>query len=353
MPSRLSFLTGRQPNRGVDPNRGMAQREVTLAEMFRGAGYRTGIFGKWHLGIPQELSPNSQGFDEFVGFKNGAMDNWSHFYYWGSAHRHILFRDETPLHEEGTYFPGIVVREATRFIRQNREQPFFVYLPFNMPHYPLQPPPGDIDAFAHIEDPERRQYAAFVGAMDRCVGQVLDCLEDEGLRHNTIVVFSSDHGPSHEERGGGGSAGVLQGTKGTLWEGGIRVPFICAWPDVVPAGVERPQPVMSTDLVPTLAAWCGLTLPDRVIDGRSMAPILSRADAPSTRSLMSWIHGSSWAVRAGPWKLLVEDDIATLTNLDDDPGETRNLAPKRPELVQDLLNQHDAWRTRLLRHEAL
>jgi arylsulfatase A-like enzyme len=342
-PSRMSFLTGRHYNYGVEQGIGMASSEVTLAEMFSGAGYRTALFGKWHMGVPDRFGPNNQGFDEFLGFKNGAMDNYSHYYYWGGMNRHVLFRDGEPYHEDGVYFPDIVVRESTRFIQQNRDRPFFLYLPFNMPHYPLQAPAGDEERFSHIQDPLRRQFAACAWAMDQRIGQIVACLEDNGLRQDTIIVFASDHGPSNEERGGGGSAGALRGHKATLWEGGIRVPCILSWPGTILEDRVRRQPVMSTDILPTLAAYTGVPLPQRYLDGRDLAPVIGSAVAPAPRAIMHWTHQDSWAVREGPWKLTVEGDKGFLVNLDDDPGELHNLGSQRQDLVQRFVDSHNNW----------
>jgi arylsulfatase A len=343
MPSRISFLTGRHYNYGVEDDIGMASSEVTLAEMFGAAGYRTALFGKWHMGVPTRTSPNNQGFDEFLGFKNGAMDNYSHYYYWGGMNRHVLFRDEEPYREDGVYFPDIVVRESTRFIEENRDVPFFLFMPFNMPHYPLQAPDDAEARFAHISDPLRRQYASCAWALDERVGQVVECLEANGLREDTIIIFASDHGPSNEERGGGGSAGALRGYKATLWEGGIRVPFILSWPGSIPQEGVRRQPVMSTDILPTLAAFTGVPLPQRHLDGRDLAPVISSATAPAPRDIMHWTYQDSWAVREGPWKLTVEGGKGFLVNLEQDPGEWHNLGDQRQDLVQRFVDSHNHW----------
>lgn len=341
-PSRISYLTGRHYSRGIESNVGMATSETTMAEMFSAAGYRTGMFGKWHLGSPLKNSPNRQGFDEFVGFKPGAIDNYSHYFYFGGLNRHVLMRDEEPLHEEGSYFPDIMVRETTAFIERNKDQPFFAYLPFNLPHYPLQPPASDVDRFSHIEDPVRRAFAASVWAMDERVGQILDVVDQLGLRDNTIVVFASDHGPSNEERGGGGSAGPLRGHKGTLWEGGIRVPCIVRWPQQIPAGESRSQPVMSTGLLPTLAAYTGVTAPGN-LDGHSLTSVIADGATAPPQSILHWEHGTYIAAREGPWKLVIRDGKGTLTNLDNDPGEQVNLFDQQPDRVQRYIDSMVSW----------
>ncbi len=321
----------------------MASSEITLGEMFQTAGYRTALFGKWHLGTPLEFSPNRQGFDEFFGFKEGAMDSYSHFYYWSGMNRHVLFHNEAPHHEEGAYFPDMVVRQSTRFITENRDRPFFLCLPFNLPHYPLQPPVGSVERFAHIADPLRRQYAACVWALYECVGRVVSCLEENGLRQETIIVFSSDHGPSTEERGGGGSAGTLRGHKGTLWEGGIRVPGIFSCPGTIPAGQVRAQPAMSTDLLPTLATWCGVPPPARQLHGHDLAPVIASAAAAPSRPILQWTYRGDWALREGPWKFTVEKDSGFLARLDEDPGESRNRAAEETARVERYVDTHNRW----------
>lgn len=344
MPSRLSFLTGRHYNYGVENGVGMAATEVTLAEMFGSAGYRTALFGKWHLGIRPHVSPNVQGFDDFLGFKNGAMDNYSHYFYWGGMNRHVLFRDEEPYREDGVYFPDIMVRESTRFIEENKDDPFFLYMPFNLPHYPLQAPGGDEDRFAHIADPIRRQYAACAWALDERVGRIMDCLDTNGLRENTIVVFASDHGPSNEERGGGGSTGGLRGHKASLWEGGIRVPCIFSWPGSIPQDTVRNQPVMCTDVLPTLAALTQTPPPERYLDGKNLAPVFASSAAPAPRAVMNWTYKESWAVREGDWKMTVEGDKGVLTNLKQDPGETRNRGVERQDIVERFVDINNRWK---------
>ena len=343
MPSRLSFLTGRHYNYGVENGVGMAATEVTLAEMFGSAGYRTALFGKWHLGIRPHVSPNVQGFDDFLGFKNGAMDNYSHYFYWGGMNRHVLSRNDKVHHEDGVYFPDIVVRESVRFIEENRDQPFFMYLPFNMPHYPLQAPDGAEDRFSHIKDPLRRNYAACTYAFDERVGQIVSCLEDNGLREDTIIVFASDHGPSNEERGGGGSAGSLRGYKATLWEGGLKVPCIISWPGRIAEEKVRSQPVMSTDIMPTLAAYTGVPLPDRHLDGRDLTAIINSSVAPAPRGTMHWSYGKDWSLREGPWKITVEGQDGFLANLDRDPSEAMNRIDERPDLANRFVESHNRW----------
>lgn len=348
-PSRAAYLTGRYPQRaGLDHNArgadGLPPSEVTMAEMFKQAGYRTALFGKWHLGETLEVSPNAQGFDEFFGFKVGCIDNYSHFTYWRGPNRHNLFRNEQETYAFGQFFPTLVVQEASRFLEENRERPFFLYLPFNLPHYPLQPDPDHLRMFDHIQDEKRRRYAAWLAILDEHLGQVLRKVDELGLTERTIIVYFSDHGHSEEERAffGGGSAGPYRGHKATLWEGGIRVPCIVSWPGRIPMGEVRDQIVTSMDWVPTLAELCDVSPPKRRLDGKSIVEMLRNPEARSPHDVLHWMLGRRWAVRRGQWKLVYDEELF-LANLREDPGEKNNYATKHPGLVEELRRLHEKW----------
>ncbi|MBI9019370.1 MAG: sulfatase-like hydrolase/transferase [Phycisphaerae bacterium] len=348
-PSRAALLTGRYPQRAklvsnAYGDRGMPNDQVTIAEVLKGHGYRTGIFGKWHMGDTLPLSPNAQGFDEFFGHKVGCIDNYSHFFYWHGPNRHDLWKNEQEHWEDGKYFPDMVVREANRFIEENKDDPFFLYLPFNMPHYPLQAEQKFAEMYKNIKDPKRARYGAFVTALDDRIGQVLAKLDELNLRENTIVIFMSDHGHSVEERtfGGGGSAGPYRGHKGTHWEGGIRVPCIISWPDHIPKGVARDQLACSIDWFPTIAEYCGVSLPNRKIDGKSITDIIASDSASTKHDIMHWMRGKSWATRRGHWKLVYDQQLF-LSDLKTDVAESKNLAGNHPEVVSQLKKLHDQW----------
>ena len=311
-PARAALLTGRFPQRAQLPGNaisgsGMPSSQFTMAEMFKACGYKTAIFGKWHLGTALPLGPNEQGFDEFLGHREGCIDNYSHFYYWRGPNRHDLWKNEKEDWECGEYFPDIIVREAKRFLAENKDTPFFLYLPFNVPHYPLQAAQKYFELYDHVKDKKRKRYAAFLTALDDRIGQILSSLDEQNLKENTIVVLLSDHGHSVEERtfGGGGSAGPFRGHKKTMWEGGLRVPCIISWPGHVPEGKVKDQLVCSIDLMPTLAEYCHVELPTRKIDGKSIAPIIASDNAKSPHPIMHWMLGKMWAVREGKWKLVV------------------------------------------------
>ena len=358
--SRAGLLTGRFPVRAGVPGNvssqeghaGMPTGEVTLAEAFHAAGYATGHVGKWHLGYTPETMPNGQGFDESFGHMGGCIDNYSHFFYWNGPNRHDLWRNGTEVFHDGEFFPDLMVADAQRFIASHQDKPFFVYWAINVPHYPLQGTDKWRQAYADVPSP-RNMYGAFVSTMDERIGQVLDTLEQLDLRERTIVLFQSDHGHSTEERtfGGGGSAGPYRGAKGCLFEGGIRVPAIVSCPGLIPQGEVRDQMVVGCDWYPTLLDLCGLDFPDHYLDGKSLrAVILDNAETPHESWYWQLGKGdrAQWVVREGNWKLLgnpqdrsntaalTKSDNPFLANLDDDPGELRNVAAEHRDIVNRL-----------------
>lgn len=360
-PARAALLTGLYPQRaGLADNAhagtGLPPERTTLAEAFRNAGYRTAIFGKWHLGNVPEKSPLKQGFDEFFGHKEGCIDNYSHFFYWAGPNRHDLWRNDAEHHEDGAFFPDLAVREACRFIGENRERPFFLYLPFNLPHYPLQAEERFRSMYSQLDD-QRARYAAVVSSLDEKIGRIIETLDALELRENTIIVFMSDNGHSVEERtfGGGGSAGAYRGHKFTLWEGGIHVPCIVSWTGRVPESEVRDQPIISMDWFPTLANWCGIPLPDGPLDGTDLAGLVAHGDMRAPARALHWMVQGQWAAREGNWKLIVNAletgadgrtaprERPFLANLADDPGEQTDLAEQYPEKVARLTRLHEEW----------
>ncbi len=361
-PSRGALLTGRYPQRnGLTGNAGgevgLPESEITLADMFKAAGYRTAVFGKWHLGMTEAMAPTARGFDEFFGHKEGCIDNYSHFFYWGGPNRHDLWRNNEQVREDGSFFPDMVVREACRFLDANKEDPFFLYLPFNLPHYPMQAQPRFDALFeGRLEEP-RRRYAALLANLDDCIGKVLDKVDDLGLRENTIVVLMSDNGHSREERAfyGGGDAGPYRGQKFTFFEGGIRMPCIVSWPGVLPENETRAQTVSAMDWLPTLAAYCGASLPEVRLDGRDLARVINDPAAPSPHEALHWAHREQWAVLREDWKLVCKAPDTSLpdgvlpgesfflANLRDDPGESNNLAESHPDITAELVALHERW----------
>lgn len=367
-PSRAALLTGRYPwlagmpgNAAAPPveaddrldtltGEGLPAAEITLAEMFRDAGYATAHVGKWHLGFGAGHRPRDQGFDYSFGHLGGCIDNYTHFFYWAGPNRHDLWEDNRRVRLPGRYFPDLMVDKARAFIAQHRAQPFFLYFALNLPHYPYQGDAKWLEHYRPLPYP-RNLYAAFVSTLDERVAQLVRCVDDAGLRERTIIVYQSDNGHSLEERAhrGGGSSGPYRGAKFSLFEGGIRLPALISWPGQLPAGAVRHQVAHACDWLPTLAALCDVPLPQRALNGRSLVPVLESATAPSPHDALEWRMGEAWAVRQGPWKLLHKpndqghgptlapaDREWFLANLDDDPGERANLAARHPDLVERL-----------------
>jgi len=259
----------------------------------------------------------------------------------------------------GRYFPDLVAEESEHFIRRHRDQPFFLYVAMNTPHYPYQGEEHWLTQYEEAGMPyPRNLYAAFVSSQDERIGRITAYLEELGLRENTIIVFQSDHGHSVEERAhfGGGNAGPYRGAKFSLLEGGIRVPAIISYPGRLVEGEVRDQMVHAMDWLPTLAELCGVEVIDKDLDGRSMAGVLAARDAPGIHETLYWQVRDQWAVRRGSWKLIANlvspvrgDPVPAadrqwfLVNLDEDPGERRNLKDEHPDLLEELKTARPPW----------
>jgi arylsulfatase A-like enzyme len=363
-PSRAGLLTGRHPVRAGMPDNassrpgapGMPPEEITIAEMLKPLGYATGHIGKWHLGSTPETMPLGQGFDFSFGHMGGCIDSYSHFFYWDGPNRHDLYRNGREVHAPGRFLGDLLIEEAAQFLERHNHQPFLLYFALNEPHYPYQGDVKSLDRFSHLKYP-RNLYAAFLATMDEQIGRLMAEVDRLGLRRQTIVIFQSDNGHSTEERAhfGGGSAGSFRGAKYSLFEGGIRVPAIVSWPGHLPENEVRDQMAYGCDWLPTIVELCGAGLPKNVLDGKSLVPVLRSAQADSPHEVLHWQFESSWAVRAGDWKLLFDvldttqrapgEPIAGhfLVNLRDDPSETTNLAAKFPEVVSRLKRLRLDW----------
>lgn len=367
-PSRAAVITGRYPQRAQIPSNvsshkghaGMPANQVTMAETFRAAGYNTAHIGKWHLGYDEATMPNSQGFNYSFGHMGGCIDNYSHFFYWNGPNRHDLWKNGHEIWRDGSYFPQLMVDEASAFIEANQTKPFFMYFAMNIPHYPLQGTEKWRQHYKDLEAP-RRMYATLISTMDEMIGKLVGKVESLGLREDTIIVFQSDHGHSQEERtfGGGGSAGIYRGAKFSLFEGGIRVPAIISWPGHLPEGASRDQLATAVDWFPTVAKLAGIKRIDHRIDGKDITDLLMSAEAQSPHEVFHWQTGGGknppWAVRKGDWKLLgnprdtsmkapiTPADKLFLANLREDPTEMTNFAKQQPEVVNELLKLHEQW----------
>ena len=338
---------------------GLPPEEVTIAEALKPQGYHSIHIGKWHLGRSERFRPVEQGFDESLlmssglylpeddpGVVNAKLDFdpidrflWGILSYAAEYNRagEAFVEDRF---EPGGYLTDYWTDEALKAIEANRNQPFFLYLAHWGPHTPLQATVEDYEVVGDIEPHRLRVYAAMIRAVDRSVGRVMEKLEEEGLAENTIIVFSSDNG-------GAGYLGLpdvnepFRGWKITLFEGGIRVPMFVSWPGRIAPGTVVDDPVAHVDVLPTLAAAAGASLPEgRAIDGRNMLPVaMGEADAiQRDNDAIFWSSGFYKVVRAGDWKLQLNErqDRRWLFNLADDPTEQVNLAETRPDKLAEL-----------------
>ena len=379
-PSRAALLTGRHPQRsGINSwtqgnmkgpdGINMSLEEITIAEALKSVGYRTALFGKWHVGSHRDYGPTKQGFDEFFGIRNGFIDNFNHYFLHGKGY-HDLYEGTTEVFKDGEYFPELITERALQFVERNRESPFFLYLGFNVPHYPEQALKEHSELYKDLPMP-RRSYAAITTTTDHYIGLVLKKLDDLKLTENTIVILQSDNGHSVEDKnainnddhtsglpkghyysahGGGGNTGKWIGAKGSFLEGGVRVPSIVSWPAKLPKGVVRDQAVTIMDWLPSLIEWCGVEDLKVKLDGRSLQPIIDSPDTKSAHPVIHFQWQRRWAVRSGDWKLIgtnarkVGDTVNySLHNLAEDKPEVKNYAAEKPELVKRLTALHREW----------
>lgn len=337
-PSRAALLTGRLAQRVGLPRvlfprdgTGLSAWEYTVPAMLRDAGYRTGMFGKWHLGCRPEHFPTRHGFDEYAGLL-----------YSNDMHPVEMFEGEsiTTTDVDQAALTGRYTDHTVDFIRRHADEPFFAYVAHTMPHIPL-----------HVEEEFRGRSAAgrygdVVECLDHHIGRVIDILTELGLADNTLVMVTSDNGPWFE-----GSTGGLRGNKLHTYEGGIRVPFIAQWPGRIPAGTVSDEPASLTDLLPTLATLAGGRLPtDRPIDGVDISSTLTGGTAPDRGPLYFFHWWTLNAVRSGPWKLHLDrfprdpnrahgKELPQLFNLELDPAECYDLKDRHPDVLDRLTAQ--------------
>ncbi|MEP2775106.1 MAG: sulfatase [Luteolibacter sp.] len=366
-PSRAALMTGSYPRRedmaegdsfGVNlagDRKGLNPEEVTIAEVLKSAGYATGMFGKWHLGDQPEFLPTRQGFDEFFGL---PYSHDIHPYHTNQKKHQfpplpLLEGEEViELDPDASQLTKRFTERAIGFIEEHKDEPFFVYLPHPIPHRPLYAS----DPFMENVSPEIKAalakenggvdyktrdkiYKQAIAEIDGSVGQILDALKANGLDENTIVIFTTDNGPSV------GSAGPLKGKKGAFQEGGPRVPAVIRWPGHIPAGQAIDEIITAMDLLPTFAHLASAEIPqDRVIDGMDILPVLTEG-ADSPRKTYFYHQGNALkAVRSGKWKLHVaKGKPAKLYDLDADIGEKSDVLKQHPEIATECMALIEAF----------
>lgn len=378
-PSRCALLTGKHTGNAVvrgnaevqpEGQKAMPADTYTMAHMLKKAGYATGVFGKWGLGSPgSESEPLKMGFDRFYGYNCQRLAHHYHPYFlWDDDRREILWGNFGK--ETGDYAPELIHDEALAFIEENKDKPFFLYYAVIQPHadmvtteeymekyrgkflpessYKGVDSGPDFRKFAYQSQPEAHAaFAGMVNSIDDYVGDVMAKLKELGIDENTLVIFTSDNGP-HREGGHNpdyfDSNGKLRGYKRDLYEGGIRVPMVARWPGKIPAGTKTDHASAFWDIMPTVAELAGTKAP-KDIDGISFVPTLLGKDGQKEHDYLYWeFHEKKGrqAIRQGKWKgvryEVAVDPTSTLElyDLSTDPGETKNVAEKNPEVVAKL-----------------
>jgi arylsulfatase A-like enzyme len=383
-PSRGSLLTGRYPQRNglydmvrndlvnfghrytweeyaVSPEMtlGLDPREITIGNVLQQAGYRTGMVGKWDMGQARRYLPLQRGFDFFYGHGNNGIDYYTHERY--GVHS-MFFGNERTKADQGTYATDLFERESLRFLEQQSEKPWFLYLAFNAPHgassfapeskntdkgrkrgVGVQTPEEYVAPYREqgIADSLARYYGA-VTRMDAAIGKILDRLRQSGELKNTLVIFFADNGGS----GNGGNA-PLRGQKSTMWEGGLRSPLIVSWPDRVPEGKLTDEFLTSLEVFPTLINAAKAAPPEGIkLDGFDFLPVL-RGETLSPRTEMFWQRRSDKAARVDNWKWVESSKGSGLFDLSSDLEEEQDLSSSRPDVLAHVKGRWQAWRAEM------
>ena len=346
-PTRAGLMTGRYQQRaGVedvlyaagDRAEGLKTSEITFPKLLKQAGYRTAMFGKWHLGYQPQYNPVHHGFDEFRGYVSGNVDYFSHVDQAG--HDDWWVRDkQSP--EEG-YVTHVITKHARRVIEENKGRPFFLYLAHEAVHAPWQGPHGEPFRVAgkNVRQPDgdhKASFRAMLQELDKSVGDTVSSVEKAGLAKNTLIFFTSDNGAPPM-----GSSGSLRGNKGSVWEGGHRVPAIAYWPGRIKPGVSGTTGI-TLDLFSTFTEIAGAPKAGRKLDGVSLASHLFDRKPIGERTIF-WRHAKQRAMREGDWKLvLLPNAEPFLANLRQDPNEKNNLAASQPARVQAMIKAIEQW----------
>ena len=378
-PSRAGILTGRYPDffgygRNIlfapkDPNMGLPLSEFTMADLFKTKDYVTGIIGKWHLGAHESLRPNNRGFDEFFGHLTGGhrylpdeltLEDETEVKAHNQAYRTKILRNTTRV-EIDDYLTDEFSYEAVKFIENNSQKPFFLFLPYNAPHGPLQAPEKYVNRFPDIENPLRKIYAGMISSMDDGIGKILTKLKEEKIYDNTIVFFLSDNGaPKKRWTDKDGANSPFSGYKGSdLGEGGVRTPFFMQWPKKIKPKTTYDNPVSSFDIFATMKSIINpdLELPNK-IHGKDILPyVLSEKSGAPHESLFWKINGDfkivnndtirgndRFAVRSKNYKMIIDENGNNyLYDLDKDISEQNNIALDFPEITNDLRSKINQW----------
>ena len=350
-PTRAALLTGKYQQRvGVSGvitaknhrDKGLSTDEITFANIAKESGYKTGIFGKWHLGYDPKYNPINQGFDEFIGFVSGNVDYHSHIDQEG-------YKDwwfDNKLNEEFGYSTDLISKHSIDFIKKNKDENFLLYIAHESPHYPFQGRNSQKvrevgkDFIRGLPDNKDEIYKEMVEVMDEGVGEVIDLLYELNIDKKTIIFFISDNGGTRN-----GNNGPFKGFKGSLYEGGHRVASMVWSPSIIKKGF-RNETFLTMDILPTISDFIGGSI-NHPLDGVSMKNNLLFNEKIIER-LLFWEYNSNYAVRKNNWKLLIKkDNSKELYDLSNDISEEENIYKLYPELVKELSNEIDNWKNNL------
>jgi arylsulfatase A-like enzyme len=323
----------------------MDPAETTLGDALKMAGYATGIIGKWHLGVSEPYHPNNRGFDEFWGFLGGSRS-----YFFDESRDDLpgqakeILHNRTHVDFEG-YLTDAFSHQSVRFIEEHKGEPFFLFLSYNAVHTPMHAAEADLEKFG---DHPRAKLAAMNWAMDRGVGMLLDKLESEGLRDNTLIFFLSDNGGATNNDS---SNFPLKGFKGNKFEGGHRTPFILSWPEKISGGISFDGLSSSLDIFATSLAAAGLEeSPGKPLDGVDLIPHILGEFKSDPHETLFWRKEKMAALREGKYKLIRLDDYGyRLYNLEEDPVENRDISETQPELLENMITSLESWEKELMR----
>jgi arylsulfatase A-like enzyme len=355
-PTRAALISGRyqqrfrleaaMPGPKTAPNSGLPATGYSLPQLLKNNGYATGLVGKWHLGYKPEFSPNAHGFDYFFGFKSGYIDYYQHTDGDGESD---LFENQSPVHADG-YMTDLITERSIKFIDDHAAAPFFLEVTYNAAHWPFQVPdhPSVATGHARFVQPEendtatRKDYVAILERADQGIGRILQSLKQRGLDRNTLVVYMQDNGGEWVSRNA-----PLFNRKGTVWEGGIRVPAIFRWPGRLPAGKVSGQVGIVQDVTASILAATGTTVPSAARpEGINLLPMLEGRSPIVERTLFFRFGAGAarqLAVRQGSWKLLVDGAKRYVFDLSKDVGERNDLTNQRQDVAQRLRPLIAAW----------
>ncbi|MGC6431665.1 MAG: sulfatase [Jejuia sp.] len=365
-PSRAGLITGKyQQKFGFEENNvpgimsnsslsgdemGLPLDQTTLADYLKKLGYKTAIFGKWHLGNADKYHPTKRGFDEFYGFRGGARSYWE----LGDAAKikkpeDRLERGFEEYKESEKYLTDALADETIAFMERNKERPFFAYLSFNAVHNPMEAYEGDLAKVPLHFTGKRKTLAAMTIAMDRAIGKVLTKLDDLGLTEKTLIVFTNDNGGPTDANESCNDP--LSGTKANHLEGGIRVPFLMSWKGKLQENTTYNKPISTLDLLPTFVSVGGGDASKiEGLDGVNLIPFITGENQEKPHKTLYWKKENRAAIRHNDWKLLrFPDRPAELYNIEEDISEVNDLASEKPELVRELYKKLFDWELTLER----